>query len=477
MKNLLLLLILLFSIQVRSQNSNQPSDFIVRPYLQIGKAPKPQSMQLLWHTSVSNDVWLAEYKNNTEGNWKISENQTFSKTLIKGTYPFLVYNASFDALIPGETFMYRVSKNGKVIFVSVAKAIKSVAQPYRIVVSGDMGAGTSEAKEIANGIFKANPDVIAIAGDIVYERGLISEYKTKFWPIYNAEKIDVVGVPLMSSIPFFAAVGNHDADTRDLERFPDALAYYHFWNQPLNGPIGKEGGAIVPVLKGSDENKKAFLDAAGERYPRMTNFSFDYGNAHWTVLDSDTYVDWTDSTLKDWVIKDLEKAKSHTWRFVMFHHPGFNSSRAHYEDQQMRLLSPIFEKGNVDIVFAGHVHNYQRSFPLTFVPDRTGIPLFGGIDNKVSRGRLVNGRWTLDKKFDGKRITKPNGVIYIVTGAGGQSLYNPEQQKDKDSWQKFTKKFISTKHSFTVLDVKAKTLTLRQVDVYGMEIDKIRIIK
>jgi acid phosphatase type 7 len=234
---------------------------------------------------------------------------------------------------------------------------------------------------------------------------------------------------------------------------------------------------LVPLLKASDANRKAFLAGAGERYPRMTNFSFDYGNAHWTVLDSDPYVDWTDSTLKDWVAKDLEKAQNATWRFVLFHHPGFNSSRAHYEQQQARLLAPIFEKGKVDIVFAGHVHNYQRSYPLSFVPDRTGIPLFGGTDNKVPRGRIVNGRWILDKKFNGKRNTKPNGVIYIVTGAGGAGLYNNEQTNDIDSWQKFTVKFESTAHSFTIVDVKENTLILRQVDINGKEVDKIKITK
>jgi hypothetical protein len=143
----------------------------------------------------------------------------------------------------------------------------------------------------------------------------------------------------------------------------------------------------------------------------------------------------------------------------------------------MRLLSQIFEKGNVDIVFAGHVHNYQRSFPMTFVPDKNGIPLFGGVDNKVPRGRLVTGHWSLDKKFDGKQNKKPNGVIYIVTGAGGQGLYNPEQENDKDSWQKFTVKFISTIHSFTVVDVKGKSLILKQVDVNGKEVDSIEIRK
>ena len=75
-------------------------------------------------------------------------------------------------LIPGSTFIYRVSKNGKVVFTAEAKALKSPEQSYRIAISGDMGAGTDTAKKIANEIYKANPDMVAIAGDIVYSRGL-----------------------------------------------------------------------------------------------------------------------------------------------------------------------------------------------------------------------------------------------------------------------------------------------------------------
>ena len=106
--------------------------------------------------------------------------------------------------------------------------------------------------------------------------------------------------------------------------------------------------------------------SAGAAYPRMANFSFDYGNSHWTVLDSNPYVDWTNPDLRAWVERDLAAARNHAWRFVAYHHPGFNSSKAHSSDQQMRLLAEVFEAGQVDVVFSGHVHNYQRTFPLQF---------------------------------------------------------------------------------------------------------------
>jgi hypothetical protein len=59
----------------------------------------------------------------------------------------------------------------------------------------------------------------------------------------------------------------------------------------------------------------------------------------------------------------------------------------------------------------------------------------------------------------------------------GQGLYNPEQQKDTDSWQRFTVKFESRVHSFTVMDLNGKTLTLSQIDINGKEVDKIKITK
>jgi hypothetical protein len=132
----------------------------------------------------------------------------------------------------------------------------------------------------------------------------------------------------------------------------------------------------------------------------------------------------------------------------------------------------------VDLVFNGHVHNYQSSYPLRFVPSaENGASPAPDKDGKRPKVRHVDGNWTLDKTFDGRSDTTPEGVIYVVTGAGGQHLYNPEQQDDPASWQEFTYKHISKVHSLSVVEVDGPTLNLRQVTPDGEEVDRFTLTK
>jgi predicted phosphodiesterase len=452
--------------------------FVVKPYLQVGKEPSTTSLDLLWQTSANENEkeWLVEYKLQPKDKWKSAGVPTVTTLAANNIPSRKSFNSAITGLAPGAAFSYRVLKKGKPVFQSNGKSLKSEQQPYRFVVFGDVGAGTPEQKPLAQRAFEVDPDFVAIAGDIVYHDGLITEYDKTFWSVYNIDAVSEAGAPLMRSIPFFAAPGNHDTGSRDLNEHPDALAYYMMWDQPLNGPDVAEGGPIGPRVNGSDESRKQFFASTGDAFPRMGNYSFNYGNAHWLVLDSNPYVDWTNKELRDWVANDLNAAAGSTWRFVLFHHPGFNSSREHYEQQQTRLLSPLFEKGNVDVVFAGHVHNYQRSYPLTFVPDDNGSLLMGRSPDRPS-GRVVNGQWVLDKTFDGVNKRSPKGIIYVVTGAGGQHLYNTEQETDPDSWQKFTDKFVSTVHSLTVVEIDGKTMVVKQLAADGKELDKYTISK
>jgi hypothetical protein len=449
--------------------SNGP--FLVKPYLQLGDNPTQASantLELLWHTEDVDANWSVECRAQPDQRWRECRPPATCRVAVVGIPPHRIYHAALKGLVPGGVFSYRVRKAGIDVFSAEARARKTADQPYRFVAFGDCGAGTLAQKAIAYRAYQLRPDFVLIPGDIVYSRGRVSEYREKFWRVYNDEEPSpAFGAPLMRSALFVAAPGNHDIASRDLQKFPDGLAYFFNWDQPLNGPPLREGSTFVPPLTGPQTNVTAFRQAAGPAYPRMGNFSFDYGNAHWTVLDSNDYVDWTDREHRAWIERDLTRANTATWRFVVYHHPGFNSAKSHFNQQQTRLMSAVFEAGKVDIVFNGHVHNYQRSYPLRFVPDPV-------VARKPER---IGGRWTLDRSFDGRTRTKPDGVIYVVTGAGGANLYNTEQHDDRESWQEFTDKFLAKVHSLTVADVDGGILTVRQLSAEGEELDRFMVTK
>ena len=459
-----------------SQSASADSPFLEKPYLQLGDAPKlsnPESLMLLWHSAPDLTGWAVEVRTSKDSAWRAMSEPTAQSVNAPGIPPHMVYHARLMGLVPGEQFQYRVLRSGDPVFISTGRARKSAEQPYRVVLFGDCAQGTPASRAIAYQASLANPDFIFIPGDIIYDSGRISEYRQKFFPVYNADTPSAdIGAPLLRSTLFIAAPGNHDIALTNFQRYADALAYFLYWDQPLNGFVpSADSHAAVHTLTGNLEAQPAFLAASAPRYPLMANFSFDYGNAHWTVLDSNPYMEWSNPELRDWVAKDLAAARNATWRFVAFHHPGFNSATEHTNDQWMRVLSPVFEAGNVDVVFQGHVHNYQRTYPLTFVPKLQENGAVVG-----PRGEVA-GEWKLDHAFKNGLGAKPQGVIYITSGAGGAGLYSVAMQADPSQWKEFTYKFFSEQHSLSVIDVNGKTFRLRQISDTGNEVDSFQIEK
>lgn len=464
--------------QAIAQTVNDP--FLVKPFIQLGnesKLQKSESMEILW-LSVEKDAaaakqWKVECDPKNGTKW---EDGKIEETLQMGfidKQPMFRFTAKVSNLNPGQPFSYRLIKDGKQVFQAQANARKNEKQPYRFAIVGDIGSGSSGQRKVAHQIASKKPDLFVIPGDIVYNRGLVSEYLYRFFPIMNSDtNSPTVGAPLLRSVLTMPVIGNHDValtnpgEGVNLSRFPDALGYYLLWSAPLNGPTKLVNAKNTTRLAGNAENQLGFVKAGGKRFPVMANYSFDYGNSHWIVLDGNGYMDWTDEKTRKWVDDDLAKAKDATWKFATFHQPGFSVDESHADEQRMRLLSDLFEKHNVDIVFAGHAHCYQRTLPLRFTPDL----------KKLAPGPYqdaVAGSFAFDKKFDGRTNTTPNGVIYIVTGGGGAQLY---EQKPNAVSAPFMQKFVYA-HSFTLVDVDDKTLRLQQVSADGKVVDQFNLTK
>jgi predicted phosphodiesterase len=383
---------------------------------------------------------------------------------------YLNYAAVLDDLPFNCEVTYRVKLAGKVIREAAFRTRATADKTVRCVLVGDLAQGRPAQKTIAHHIWEEKPEFLVALGDIVYPSGRANQYAAFYWDTYNNVSAPSLksGAPLMASIPFYPILGNHDIAAK-LSTTPDALAVYYFFHVPKNGP--GEGPWATPI--GTDEAAKKFRGNSWGNYPAIDAYSFDYGPAHFAVINDNAKLAIDNPVFVKWLRADL-LATTAKWKFVCYHVPGFQAARQHYTEQQARQLQPVFEECGVDITFSGHVHNYQRSVPLLFTPDDKGIV----------KGKL-NGQFTLDFAFDGIKVTKPKGVIHIVAGGGGASLYGPSPEKVAEGLKKlhgdnlapFTAKAVVEQHSFVVLDLSPERLSLRAVGIDGKEIDSIAVEK
>src|SRR5467141_944788 len=309
------------------------------------------------------------------------------------------------------------------------------------------------------------PDLALNTGDNVYTNGAEGSYRDFWFPVWNSDvDSNETGAPFIRSIPFYIVVGNHDIGGNGVSanllgsdvagRFTgnvdggDALAYFNNYYFPLNGPTGVDpqftynGDAKTPngmflSFKGNSYTSPTAIVAykastlvdsgkgAKQQIDHESNYSFDYGSAHFVFLDANPHlfngvldgpaVDAAPqltfpaypSVLRDWLIHDLDSS-SQPWKFVVFHQPAFSSGNATVRNNQMRAVAKFLEDHGVNMVFNGHEHNYQRTFPIR-------------ANATVAAGPSPAGppAVSIDTTFDGVTETVPDGVLYIVEGAGG----------------------------------------------------------
>jgi acid phosphatase type 7 len=400
-----------------------------------------------------------------ENGWECTTATNRRQLNIDSIEPFEVF--SVDVTEYGvKPFDYRILKNGKVEFSAHADERARSTSQYSFAVMGDCGADTLSQRKIAYQIYTAKPNFILITGDIVYPDGRASEYLHHFFPIYNNDHASPhEGAPLMRSTLMAAVPGNHDVgraalfDVRNMDVFPDSLAYFYEWSQPLNGP-GEYGEPNTPMLLHNPERQERFRLAAGKNYPKMSTFYFDIADARFVMLDADHYMDWSNKDWRKWLDDALTAAKDKKWRFVLYHQTAFNSDTSHFSEQRMRAITDILEKHDVRIVFAGHVHNYQRTYPLHFKPE--------AMDAKGMIGGQLD--------FAGAGVAPhPGQITYITSGAGGAHLTGTQISLTPDKWQPFTEKFIAKTHSFSLCEVNGNKLAVKQISEDGAVLDEFSV--
>jgi hypothetical protein len=342
------------------------------PYIQ---STSPTSVTIVWNTDKPAST-LLEYR--------LEGTQRWLKPVIKAN-AVRQHLVKLTGLKPASRYRYRVGSNGQLLSEAIFQTNKLPQQAFSVAVWGDSGVGDAGQKQLAQQIEKNKPDLLVHTGDLIYNRGEWRNFDPYFFSIYQST---------LKRVPFYGTLGNHDVRTQNGQPFLENFVL------PRNGPVGVEA----------------------ER-----NYAFDYANAHWVVIDTNQSTSTLRDTIVPWIEADLKRSRA-TWKFVVFHQPPF-SSGLHGDDKSIKdVLVPVLARMDVDVVFNGHDHSYERFKPQ-------------------------------------------NGVTYIVTGAGGAARYPRRRKRD------ITAFFDNDHWSFTRLDIFKSTLRARQIATDGRVLDEWRLQK
>lgn len=270
--------------------------------------------------------------------------------------------------------------------------------PFRFVAYGDIrftdpqntdASNPAMRKALVQAIADAHPAFISIGGDLVYGGINVND-----WRVFDAE----TAVWTQNKIPVYPALGNHE----------------------LYG------------------DEKIALKNYFQRFPQLQNkryYSVRAANTLLLMLDSS--LDEVSGPQGQWLVRQLDTLPSDVdFVCIVLHHPPFTDSSDHFfsgghsarhSEQGLALLLENRQAGAHArfVVFAGHVHNYERhehggvTYFVTggggahpyLIPRKAGDPLFDKPVNyhyllvEVDRGKmkvtmnrleLINGKanWT-----------------------------------------------------------------------------------
>jgi predicted phosphodiesterase len=176
------------------------------------------------------------------------------------------------------------------------------------------------------------------------------------------------------------------------------------WTGDLFKPCSELFGRVpvYPCIGNHEKNHDhyyKYFSLPGKEY----YYSFKYGNAEFFVLDTNGALpaprNLTESGEQyKWLDKALAASEA-KWKFCYHHHPAYSSDDNDFGnswagpttsgDTRLRHFVKLYEKYNVDVVFNGHIHVYERTWPIR----------------------------------DGK-VDQKAGVTYVTSGGGGGRLEN-----------------------------------------------------
>ena len=325
------------------------------------------------------------------------------------------YKGKISGLSPNTSYCYRINQNNStpdLLGVDPSPTFTTALSPganssYSYAVIGDFGAGTPEEANVLSQVAKSNASFIVTAGDNAYDGGSQSDYgDLSGGKVFGSAYWKQVGPKL----PTFPTHGNHG--------FTDNLAYLQNW--PQDSVVAASGGA-------QQQSPYCGVSPApscpGSTLYNDTWYAFDWGVARYYVLEGA----WTDGCggpgpgyscdaqahfgsvagctpcgkELTWLQQDLAAHTSTPLKFAFWHYPLYSDNGGQptdcYLNSQPAAACPsppytgsynlegLLANNNVDVVFNGHAHDYERNRPqvagnplVNYVTGGGGDPLTGG---------------------------------------------------------------------------------------------------
>jgi len=234
-------------------------------------------------------------------------------------------------LEPGTTYTYNVLGDGSDAGKATFTTLPQGEHPFTFMILGDTQNRDNPAhRPIVERIMAGKPDMVFNTGDLVSDGHDILDWESFF----------KVNADLMRTIPYYAALGNHERDSRfyfDFFALPGNERYYSF----------NRGAAHLVVLDtpGPDlpETNQALTPADEQRFQEREE-------QYWQQQ-------------MQWFKDDLAGHPDAKYIFVFFHYPPYSvlASRVQGARQVRERFGSVFQDYSVSAVFSGHDHNYHRA--------------------------------------------------------------------------------------------------------------------
>ncbi|CAI0423580.1 unnamed protein product [Linum tenue] len=243
------------------------------------------------------------------------------------SYKFLTYTSgsihhvSIGPLEPNTTYYYRCGGHGHEFSFKTPPS----TLPLEIAIVGDLGQ-SDRTKSTLQGLGSKDYDLLLLPGDLSYANN-----RQPLWDSFGR-----LVEPAASRRPWMVTEGNHEMESYLVGVAESFRAYNARWLMPHK-------------QSGSTSNLYYSFDVAGGVHVIMlgscTEFEPGSDQYKWLVAD----LDGIDRTVTPWVV-------------VSVHMPWYNTNYGHQGDGEgMRVaMEELLYKARVDVVFAGHVHAYER---------------------------------------------------------------------------------------------------------------------